>query len=74
MFGGALVLIVISWVNVLANRHKMEKEGLETFLTMGANLSDFAYTFIPPWTVPEVVILATGVVGLVLKGVADKLP
>ena len=59
-------IIGVSWINCLANRAKAEEAPWTTILSGGANLSDFAYTFFPPWTSFEVLVLVAEILGVLL--------
>ena len=61
-----LGIIGISWINLAANEREYEEAPWTTILTGGANLTDFAYTFTPPWTAFEVIVLVFGVLGVAM--------
>ena len=66
MFFGALAVIVMCRINCWANNNQANEHPFVTLFSGGANLSKAAYTFLPPWTGFEVIVLITGVVGFIL--------
>ncbi len=69
----ALVIIYNVFIIPYQNRRSFEEHPFVTVFSSGANLKRY-YTFLPPFTIFEFVIIALGVIGvaLIVAGIMDK--